>query len=65
MPGTCCTTNNKSLNASTCLMPIELRICKPNRMASYSAWLLVQKYSKQTDCLKMTPLGEIRTTPTP
>jgi hypothetical protein len=44
---------------------VELRICRPNKMPSYLAWLLVQKYFKRVDVSKMTPLGEIKTTPTP
>jgi hypothetical protein len=52
VPTICCTTNNESPNASTCFTPTELRICRPNRMVSYSPWLLVQKYSKWTDFSK-------------
>jgi hypothetical protein len=33
----CCMTDNESPNASTCFTPMELRICSPNKMASYSA----------------------------
>jgi hypothetical protein len=43
---------------------MELRICRPNKMTSYSAWLLVQKYSKRIDCSKTAHLGKIKTTPT-
>jgi hypothetical protein len=62
---TCYMTTNESSNVSTCLMPMELRICRPNKMALYSAWLLLQKYSKWDDVSKMAPLGEIKTTHAP
>jgi hypothetical protein len=61
----CCMTNNESSNAFTCFTPMEVRIYRPNRMTSYSAWLLVTKFSKWTDCSKTAPLGEIKTIPTP
>jgi hypothetical protein len=36
VPEICCTTNNESSNASTCFTPMELSICRPNRLPSYS-----------------------------
>jgi hypothetical protein len=32
VPAICFTTNNKSPTASSCFMPMKLRICRPNRM---------------------------------
>jgi hypothetical protein len=58
-------TNKDSPNVSTCLTLMELIICRPNKMDLYLACLLVQKYFKRVNVPKMTPLGEIKTTPTP
>jgi hypothetical protein len=59
------TTSKESPKSSTCFTFIDSKISKLKRRASYSAWLLVQKYSNQLAISKYAPLGDIKTIPIP